>query len=439
MPLVSCSAKCNTQSSGASAQRSSVLRGKALRGNATAALLLAFVLGLLVSGCGRKGLNGTDSPTGGSGKAGKSISIKASTANVASTKTVYAGNTRTTGDTEYIYWVANDQITITCPQDYYKAYSADYKLTPVGGNATKALVTPVSNDLYWNHSAGTHYFYGLYPAAKSIKDSDAKAATSLTKDGLFTGYIPASQLTDGKSTIAASGSEPMITVYAPVMQNLPMWSGSSAAKESDGVSLIFRPAATTFEFTLNTKTSEEFEIVSISISSLTDATVAAPYIALSGPFTGKIAQGGASISYKSVDGGNIPAATTTNNSVTVTLDSDAKVTDAKAVRATLFTLPASRLSGNESTLSNIKLTVNMKQGSATFSRSLFLKDKTTKEPIAFTGTKKYLLNLVVPTLKDCTFRVINVDPLTATASDITAKNVEVVELDDSDGDEILLW
>ena len=121
------------------------------------------------------------------------------------------------------------------------------------------------------------------------------------------------------------------------------------------------------------------------------------------------------------------------------MDSDAKVTDAKAVRATLFTLPASRLSGNESTLSNIKLTINMKQGSATFSRSLFLKDKTTKEPIAFTGTKKYLLNLVVPTLKDCTFRVINVDPLTATASDITAKNVEVVELDDSDGDEILLW
>ena len=430
MPLVSCSARCN-------AQRSNTQRGRALRGSAIATLLIVFALSLLVGGCGRKGLNGTDGPNGGSGKAGKSISIKASTAKVGSTKTVYAGNTRTTGDTEYIYWVANDQITITCPQDYYKAYSADYKLTPVGGDATKALVTTVSNDLYWNYSSGTHYFYGLYPASNSITDSDAKAATSLTKDGLFNGYIPASQLTSGKSTIAASGSEPMITVYAPVMQNLPMWSGTSAAKESDGVSLIFRPAATAFEFTLKGELTEEIEIVSIELTSVKETTL--PSCALSGPFTGKIAQGGASISYKSADGGNIPAATASNNSVSVTLDSDAKLSTTKAARATLFTLPASRISGKEGKLTDIKLTVNMKQGSATFKRTLFLKDKSTGNMKEFDCTKKFLITLSVPTFKDCTFSIINVDPLTATASDITTRNVDVELFDDSDYGDILLW
>ncbi len=394
-------------------------------------VLIAFALSLTVGGCHKKARP--------SGKKSDGISFGATTAKTdGKTKTVYAGNTRTTGEIEKIYWVAGDVITVACPQDYGGVFVADYSLTPQS-DQTKADVAPVSNDLYWNHSESTHYFYGQYPAKSSISDVAAKSSTSLTKAGVFNGYIPDDQLTliAGKSTIAATGSDPEIKVYAPVMQNLPMWAGTSADRLGN-VSLIFRPAATAFEFTLKgEELTEEIEVVSIELTSVKETSL--PSCALSGPFTGKIAQGGASISYKSADGGNIPAATATNNKVSVALDSDAKVTTGKAVRATLFTLPASNISGKENTITDIKLTVYMKQGSNTLIRHLYLKDKTTMAMKEFDCTKKYLITLSVPSFKHCSFSVVIVDPVDPKASDITTRNADVELFDDSDYGDILLW
>lgn len=402
------------------------LRGIAL-------LLPLFVAGLFLAGCNHDSLKGSGSSVSlGATLGGSSAQSKSGLPSELSSNTRYTGEVA--GNVEKIVWVAGDKVTVTSAE-CYGSKSADYVLTPVSGQEQKAIVAPVSNDLWWNYSESTHHFYSLYPAKSSISDASAKSATSLSSDGSgsFGAYVLASQSSTYDATLSTATSR----IYQPNMQGLYMWSGASV-KLRDPVSLTFRSAITAFEFNIKGELAEELTVESISLTSISESNL--PICALSGPFKGKIAQGGASVSFADVGTEKyIPNASTSNNTITTSLnDSDAKISTTKSVRATLFALPGSRVSGKSDKLTNLKLTVVLKAGSATLTRTLFLKDKTTKALLDFDGRKKYKFTLSVPTFKEVSFSVTEVVNPLDTASDVTAKDLEVVELDNG-GDDFLIW
>ena len=401
------------------------LRGIAL-------LLPLFAIGLFLAGCSRNG-QGSGSPISlGATLGGSSAESKSGLPSELSSNTRYTGDV--TSKIEKIVWVAGDKVTVTSAE-CSGSKSADYVLTPVSGQEQKAIVAPVSNDLWWNYSESTHHFYSLYPAKSSIINTSAKSATSLSSDGsgTFGAYVLASQSPTYDATLSTATSR----IYQPNMQGLYMWSGASV-QVKDPVSLTFRSAVTAFEFNIKGELAEELTVESISLTSVSESNL--PICALSGPFKGKIAQGGGSVSFADVGTEKyIPEASTSNNTITTSLnDSDAKISTTKSVRATLFALPGSRVSGKSNKLTSLKLTVVLKSGSATLTRTLFLKDKTTKALLDFDGRKKYKFTLSVPTFKEVSFTVTEVIEPLNTASDVTAKDLEVVELDNG-GDDFLIW
>ena len=411
MPLVSCSAKCNTQSSGASAQRSSVLRGKALRGNATATLLLAFVLGLLVSGCGKS--NGPGRKVKGNGIAISATTLKQSNG---ATKTVY-GTRPSGGGTQPIYWADGDHIILSCAQALSSEGAAlttglEYEAAPTS-DKSKALIYPANNGngLWWKDATTTHNIFGLYPAPSQ----NSSASLSLTGSAAVT--MPSTQtLTKADGFDSATDK-----VFNPNMDYAYLWSGVST-KKTNSVGMTFKPGFTAFELTVGNANDEAITLNSFTLSSTS--------CALAGDFS--IAITAANPSTGSTATYTVPVfADGSNNKVTVNLANTA-ITNTQTLTFTLFALPASKLSGKEDILSDLKLSFNMSYGGATVTRSKLLKYRADHsdaskagKPIEITGTGKAYITLTLPDFKIITLDVVTINDIEAAPSTISFSDHEI--------------
>lgn len=167
------------------------------------------------------------------------------------TKTAYGGVADDEKSQE-INWVSTDQVEIyspesSMPQVVYGVTDIENGSTSETDKSATTLEATSTEGLKWG-SGATQNFYAVYPAVKSIKNTQVRERVSFS-NGKLTGYIPINQ----QHTITKDGSTWKAT---PNMDYLYM-----AAVEKDyvvpaydsgkrGVNLDFVPLTTTLEVTI---------------------------------------------------------------------------------------------------------------------------------------------------------------------------------------------
>ena len=410
LPLVSCCAKCNTQRSSASAQRSSVLRG-----SATATLLIAFALSFVVGGCGKNGRPDKVKCDG--------ISFTANTLKQSNgaTKTVY-GPRPSGGGTQPIYWVDGDNILLTCAEaDATYGTYAEYVVATTS-DKTKALITAKSNgkSLRWKDATTTHNILGLYPAPS--QNSPVPNLMNLSSTAVVT--MPSTQIL----TKADGFDSATDKVLNPNMDYAYLWSGVST-KKTNSVGMTFKPGFTAFEFTVGNAKDDAITFNSFTLSSTS--------CALAGDFS--LAITAANPSTGSTATYTVPAfADGTNNAVTVDLFNTV-ITKTQTLTFTVFALPASRLSGKTNILTDLKISFDITVGGQSRTRSLLLKYKADHsdaskagKPIEITGTSKAYITFTLPDFKNITltiFEIKDIDDI-PTVINFGEHNLDVEPIDE---------
>ena len=419
LPLVSCSAKCNTQRSNTQCSNASAQRSSVLHGSATVTLLLVFVLGLLVSGCGKS--NGPGRKVKGNGIAISATTLKQSNG---ATKTVY-GTRPSGGGTQPIYWADGDHIILSCAQALSSEGAAlttglEYEAVPTS-DKSKALIYPANNGngLWWKDATTTHNIFGLYPAPSQ----NSSASLSLTGTAAVT--MPSTQtLTKADGFDSATDK-----VFNPNMDYAYLWSGVST-KKTNSVGMTFKPGFTAFEFTVGNAKDEAITLNSFTLSSTS--------CALAGDFS--IAITAANPSTGSTATYTVPAfADGTNNAVTVNLANTA-ITKTQTLTFTVFALPASRLSGKTNILTDLKISFDITVGGQSRTRSLLLKYKADHsdaskagKPIEITGTSKAYITFTLPDFKNITltiFEIKDIDDI-PTVINFGEHNLDVEQIDET--------
>ena len=373
--------------------------------------LVTFALSFVLSGCGKS--NGPGRKVKGNG-----IAISATTPKQSNgaTKTVY-GTRPSGGGTQPIYWSDGDHIILSCAQALSSEGAAlttglEYEAAPTS-DKSKALIYPANNGngLWWKDATTTHNIFGLYPAPSQ----NSSASLSLTGSAAVT--MPSTQtLTKADGFDSATDK-----VFNPNMDYAYLWSGVST-KKTNSVGMTFKPGFTAFELTVGNANDEAITLNSFTLSSTS--------CALAGDFS--IAITAANPSTGSTGTYTVPVfADGSNNKVTVNL-SGVAITNTQTLTFTVFTLPASRLSGKENKLSDLKLSFNMSYGGATVTRSKLLKYRADHsdaskagQSIEITGTGKAYLTLTLPDFKIITLDVVTINDIEASPSTISYSDHEI--------------
>ena len=374
----------------------------------SATLLIAFALSFVVGGCGK---NGRPDKVKGDGISFTANTLKQSNG---ATKTIY-GPRPSGGGTQPIYWVDGDNILLTCAEaDATYGTYAEYVVATTS-DKTKALITAKSNgkSLRWKDATTTHNILGLYPAPP--QNSPVPNLMNLSGTAVVT--MPSTQtLTKADGFDSATDK-----VLNPNMDYAYLWSGVST-KKTNSVGMTFKPGFTAFELTVGNANDEAITLNSFTLSSTS--------CALAGDFS--IAITAANPSTGSTATYTVPVfADGTNNKVTVNLFNTA-ITNTQTLTFTLFALPASKLSGKEDILSDLKLSFNMSYGGATVTRSKLLKYRADHsdaskagKPIEITGTGKAYITLTLPDFKIITLDVVTINDIEAAPSTISFSDHEI--------------
>ena len=164
--------------------------------------------------------------------------------NGVATKAEYSGQLYgETTEIERINWVDQDPIKIV-----YNNTPADYRVTgTITASDEKSTAGVSGGSLTWKN--GPHVFYALYPnrsnGSLSVNDNVAEVS----------GVITANQSVSESKTITVYGQKK----YQPDTENQGYMFGYKriTTPDSDNVIIPFKPAFTTFEFKLQTKSGED--------------------------------------------------------------------------------------------------------------------------------------------------------------------------------------
>ena len=370
-------------------------------------LATSILVGIFfLNGCEKTGVN----------LGGQAVRFNASAQTGPSTKTEYSGEgTIANGflTWERINWLPEDHIRVASNYAYLQdpgdgglsmgIHYADYALGDIqikAGDPTRSvavmkpyIVAPPyftgSNGLVWddNH-AGGYIFYAVYPCPFENSNISLGSGDDGTTLGEVTATIPAGQVASGTKTRYTSASGAVAdasgiiystvpaggltyTVYQPDMSYAFMSAAvSGVAANTDGVTLVFNPAYTAFEFHITTEDAEPLTISKISLT----ATGSDDYLAGEYSFTS-----GSDFNMGTPE----VSITTTGAQKTVSMAlSDASINQTEGIAATLFAIPKTNAGA-------LKLTLVTSEGTA----SLPFVDAS-KNPVQFDGGKKYRINLL---------------------------------------------
>ena len=216
--------------------------------------------------------------------AGEEIVFSASTAKQKSTRTIYG---ETNNDSIELNWAPGDYIHIAS-QEAAGLQVAEYQITMNsiatgnssydGDNTADGLVRVGSAGLQWS-DADVYDFYAVYPSMTQLQGvipSDVEGC-GLTKEGVFTGYLPVAQTFDPFST----GNDGYVHEFKPNMSYAYMtaktnWTCPGDHKIDDAsemINLNFSSLTTGLKVTLvpgligNTNSEDEIEVFALSIFS----------------------------------------------------------------------------------------------------------------------------------------------------------------------------
>ena len=220
--------------------------------------------------------------------AGEEIVFSASTAKQKSTRTIYGEtNNNNNNDLIELNWAPGDYIHIAS-QDAAGLQVAEYQITMKsiatgnnsynGDNTADGLVRVGSAGLQWS-DADVYDFYAVYPSMTQLQGvipSDVEGC-GLTKEGVFTGYLPVSQTFDPSSP----GNDGYVHEFKPNMSYAYMtaktnWTRPKDHKIDDAsemINLNFSSLTTGLKVTLvpgqigNTNSEDEIEVFALSIFS----------------------------------------------------------------------------------------------------------------------------------------------------------------------------
>lgn len=229
-------------------------------------------MAILFTGCneddfGNGNVQAVEKHMGDEIKFGGSASYNINDKQKAATRTVYGGYV--SGATaESVYWVANDQVRLYCPQALVQ--TADYQVSTADGkSATTGLDKMTAAGLQWANPEKPHTFYGVYP----IPADDV-----LKTNQVLTGIIPDVQGYDS-CNVDNNGNY----VFAPDMKNAYMVAKTQVNKPNnipDDVYLKFAPIATALEIEIKNNSGNDLVLREVHFSSATRA--------LSGEFTANL-------------------------------------------------------------------------------------------------------------------------------------------------------
>ena len=361
---------------------------------ATSILVGTFFL----NGCEKTGVN----------LGGKAVRFNASAQTGPSTKTEYSGEgTIANGflTWERINWQPEDHIRVASNYAYMQdsgdgglstgIHYADYALgdiTTPNVNTSRAIMKPYntgSNGLVWDDDNHAGYeFYAVYPCPFENSNISLGSGDDGTTLGEVTATIPAGQVASGTKTRYTSASGAVAdasgiiystvpaggltyTVYQPDMSYAFMSAAvSDVAANTDGVTLVFNPAYTAFEFHITTEDAEPLTISKISLT----ATGSDDYLAGEYSFTS-----GSDFNMGTPE----VSITTSGAQKTVSMGlSDASINQTEGIATTLFAIPKTNAGA-------LKLTLVTSEGTT----SLPFVDAS-KNPVQFDGGKKYRINLL---------------------------------------------
>lgn len=257
------------------------------------------------------------------------------------TKTEYGG-IETEGSDKYkvINWISGDKIRIYAPVTNPETVTssgtsaltgyvnADYQLIDIAttGHTSTAKLSPAdAHGLMWADGSGTTNFYAVYPKDYEVSTSGGAIAATVA--------IPAAQ--DGGADVSG----------------LPLVAAASNVASGGAVELDFKPAFTTFQFTLKSSAGSG----SLTLNRVTLSTAESNTIYVAGKCFCPIA--GGSATYDASD---------KSKAVSVSFNPKPVISelDAFATTFTLFALPVN--------LTDMTLTVNWTKDHVTMEKSLKL-------------------------------------------------------------------
>ena len=216
--------------------------------------------------------------------AGEEIVFSASTAKQKSTRTIYG---ETNNDSIELNWYPGDYIHIAS-QEAAGLQVAEYQITMNsiatgnnsydGDNTADGLVRVGSAGLQWS-DADVYDFYAVYPSMTQLQGvipSDVEGC-GLTKEGVFTGYLPVAQTFDPSSP----GNDGYVHEFKPNMSYAYMTAKTNWTRPEDHmiddasemINLNFSSLTTGLKVTLvpgqigNTNSEDEIEVFALSIFS----------------------------------------------------------------------------------------------------------------------------------------------------------------------------
>ena len=236
---------------------------------------------------------------------------------------------------ERIDWSSEDKIRIysdfaTNPDDGGNKF-ADYTIS----GATSSETTTDNKKRYYSVATvtadkgyglvydedETHRFWGIYPShALSVSGTGSSATAS----GLTVSSTQ--NVSDSRKTEVADAGTGAVTsvTYAPDMSQAWMLAEQSGVTGNADFDLLFYPAFTAFEFTLQSQFEKELTVKSFTLSSATTA--------LAGDFDATVLSGGSS-TY------DCPDASTGSKTIGVSFGEGVTVTQTKSLTFTVLALP----------------------------------------------------------------------------------------------------
>lgn len=305
-------------------------------------------------------------------KAGSPVRFSASSDGFA-TRTSYHGFYEDGGH-EYavIQWENHDPIRIYSPStNVVQAENmfngnycyADYVTTGIvtEGRYSTAKLQSSGNSMQWTSETGKAEFYGVYPNDNPVNVSGSKLRAQVS--------VPASQT--GDNTISS----------------LPLVAYAANVQQGNVVTLDFKAAFTTFEFTIKSDTGNG----SLTLNSFTLATTkTSTYLAGTGNY--QINNSTLATDYGSDK----------SQAITVAFATPRVITEQTATTFTIFTLPAS--------LSDLTITVNYTKEGSTVEKKLSLANNKGKTLTFAAGLYHRIYGLAVPD-QGIRFYPVTVDPL----------------------------